>query len=659
MNVKNLRRVSALFAALLAAALLTGCHENPQPEETFPTETTQPAPTTPPDGNPDDVTCKGSYTNAGVDADAVVATMGDAQLTNGALQVYYWLEVADFRQEQQDAAPDFDQPLDTQLCGLDRELTWQQYFLQQALDSWCSQQALVLQSYEIRYVTEENFDPDEELHEKHFTDTMPAMQYLYGRETSFQPNELHQAYLDSLPAVLEDLAAANGYADPETLAQDVTGTSAEDLLWFAQLYNRAYMYFTELSYDIAPTDEEVEAFCQAHTYDDTGKYVDLRHILLIPEGAEVAEDGTVTASEEGWERCRKQAQELLADWQKNGKTEAKFAQMAYNHSADPGSGINGGLYSNLRQGQLTAQLDAWCFDDARQTGDTEIIRTACGWHILYFSGSQEIRLARAETDLIAQMSADRITAARECYPAAIDYSAIQLGTAQSSAITAEALLYPDIAHQRYPRAPLYIQQDYPDVLYGNYPLSSHGCAVSSMAMLACYMTDEKYTPQDLAQRFGSYCYRSGTDTKFGDNVPAELGFFLEKRSYNWNEVQAALENGQPVLCLQYKGYWTSSGHYILLERMTEDGLVVVRDSGIKNYGKLSGHDIDAHEPSTLIPAGNFYWIMQKKVTTIPTCVRCGEPDSEGAPRCMFTEAYICTKCDAALQRRGNFIALCS
>lgn len=61
------------------------------------------------------------------------------------------------------------------------------------------------------------------------------------------------------------------------------------------------MYDTALSYYIAPTEEEVEAYFTEHESDyaeagitrSSGKLVDIRHILLIPQ---VPEDGTGTVT---------------------------------------------------------------------------------------------------------------------------------------------------------------------------------------------------------------------------------------------------------------------------------------------------------------------------------------------------------------------------
>ena len=152
MKRNRTRYLAAALCAVMLLQGLTGCGKKPPVKETTvpsTAETTQPTvpATVPRDGNPGDVTCKGSYTADSVDASAVVATLGDEKLTNGQLQVYYWMEVASYRQAAQETAPDFDKPLDTQPCEIDDSVAnWQQYFLKRALLSWHSAQALSLQS---------------------------------------------------------------------------------------------------------------------------------------------------------------------------------------------------------------------------------------------------------------------------------------------------------------------------------------------------------------------------------------------------------------------------------------------------------------------------------------------------------------------------------
>ena len=93
MTVNTKRYLAAALCAVMLLEGLTGCGKKPpvKTETTAPSaaETTQPTvpATMPEDGNPGDVTCKGSYTADSVNASAVVATVGNEQLTNGQLQV--------------------------------------------------------------------------------------------------------------------------------------------------------------------------------------------------------------------------------------------------------------------------------------------------------------------------------------------------------------------------------------------------------------------------------------------------------------------------------------------------------------------------------------------------------------------------------------------
>lgn len=676
---KTGRRAGLLFALALAAALC-GC--TAQEEATLPsteasvpeTIVTEPAPTAPPDGNSGDVTCQGSYTadsgTLAAEADTCVASINDSTLTNSQLQIYYWAEVAAYREAGHEVNPDYSQSLDTQLCDLDETaITWQQYFLQRALNTWHSHQALAIRAVEVPLELEEAYQPNETNHEKYLADTMPALKYLYGYYNDYyEPNEMHQEYLDNLPTLLEELAAANGFGDLQAQVLDMAGSGAtvEDLIAWAELYNRDYMYYTQLTYDMELTAEEVEAYFTEHEAAyaesgitrDSGKNVDFRHVLLIPEGATVAADGTVTATEEAWEDCLLEAQTLLNQYWK--KKESRFAELANATSADVGSALNGGLYSGVSQGQMTQALDEWLFAPEREAGDKEIIRTACGYHIVYFSASVDIWYAQAEADLLAEQTNALVTDAMEAYPLTVDYSLICLGEAACSgeAITEADVLYPDIAHERFPTAPLFLQQDYPNTKYGAYPIASWGCGITTMAMLASYMTDEEWTPPELCKIYGYYCAERGTNIVMYDDVPAELGFFLQEREWNWDEIVAAIENGQVVACLQYKGYWTKGGHFILMEKVNEDGTIVVRDSNLFNYGSLSGHQIDAHEPSVITPQGAYYWIYQHKITRIPACVRCDDTDHQGVPSAMFAGDYYCAKCQTAMARRDRFLNAC-
>ena len=664
-------RCKSAIALTLTLALtlpLTGCGRPQGPDAPdASTAATQPAPTVPADGNPKDVTCKGSYTAEAPAADTVVATMGSSKLTAGQLQIYYQLAAAKFNQEYRDLEPDFSQGLDTQPCPLDANVnSWQQYLLQQALNTWHSHQALVQLGQDEGTPTEPEYKPDLAKRKELMTG-MPATQYLYAWSDSFRPNRLHQEYLDSLPDTLKALAKEKGYDSLSAMAAALGGSEG-DLLDAAQLANRAYMYFTELSYYLETGDEEIEAWYQAHTSQVTPgeKTVNIRHILLVPDGAEISPDGTVTASEDAWDRARVTAGSVVDTWQKAvSRTryaqftqadvpETRFAEVAKDRSQDPGSQINGGSYVAVKQGQLTPELDAWCFDEARQHGDYEILRTACGYDIVFFSRANEGWYAPAREGLIRELSRKIVTDAMAKYPMTVDYSAISLLPFQGSSVTESDFLYPDVAHERYPDMQLYIQQDYPDAPYGNYLLKTHGCGITTLAMIATYLADEELTPVELAARYGYYCGERGSEIVMFDDTPAEMGFYLQKRTYSWEEIDNALRNGQVVVSLQYVGYWTRGGHYLAMIGLTDDGKYVVRDSNLINYKRIPAHVQDCHTRGSISEAGQYYWIYEKKITRIPACTRCGE--DQGAAPGLLQQTYLCPKCRTAMERRDNFLS---
>lgn len=661
-----------IYLALLLAMLLLlcGCEEAELPPTTVTVPATVPSEpqviaTVPANGTPGDVTCLGSYT-AQPD-DTVVASVEGVQLTNRELQVWYWAQVAQYRQENHPVAPDFSLPLDTQPCPIDGSVnSWQQYFLRRALAAWHTTQALLLHSENVPIPLEADYKPNEKRHAAYMTG-QPGTNFLYGYKEYYQ-NTLHQKYLESLDETLNQLALDKGCADLAALAEDAFGASPEALTAFADSYNRAYMYFTTLSYSIEPD--------AAISSDVPGKTVDIRHLLLIPddlvaapdeEAAESEEptepiilekvqlgpDGRVSCSEDAWAACEAQAQELLAQWEKTtSRSPASFAELANKHSDDTGTALDGGGYQQVRPGQLLGVLDQWCFDDARVPGDTVILRSEYGVHILYFCAGRENTETQSLEDSLRQQLTALVTDARQMYPTEIDYESIRLGQG-SGTVSPSDVLYPDIGHERFPEIPLYLQQDYPSTRYGYVMLATHGCGITTMAMLASYMADEEYTPPEMCAAFGRYASNQGTDGNLFIDEPAGMGFYLRESTLDANAAYAALEEGQIVISLQRKGYWTRGGHFIALERLSEDGRVQVRDSNLFNYNTIRAHREDLHDWSSIIRNDSRYWIYEDKVVTIPACSRCGT--GEELDRRILLEDYICRKCTVALRRRDTFL----
>lgn len=77
----------------------------------------------------------------------------------------------------------------------------------------------------------------------------------------------------------------------------------------------------------------------------------------------------------------KKAQEYLDEYNAGDKTLQSFKDLAYLNTDD--SGV---VYYNVEKDQMVEEFNDWIFDEARQVGDVEIVKTEYGQHLMYFVG---------------------------------------------------------------------------------------------------------------------------------------------------------------------------------------------------------------------------------------------------------------------------------
>ena len=99
--------------------------------------------------------------------------------------------------------------------------------------------------------------------------------------------------------------------------------------------------------------------------------------------------GTVTYSDVEKAAAKAEAEEILAAFQAGEATEAAFAALAAEKTDDTGSAANGGLYEDIYPGQMVASFEDWCYD-AHEAGDTGIVESEYGYHIMYFVGNSDL-----------------------------------------------------------------------------------------------------------------------------------------------------------------------------------------------------------------------------------------------------------------------------
>ena len=194
-----------------------------------------------------------------------------------------------------------------------------------------------------------------------------------ARLAGFQLSQEDQDYLDELDGQITVAAASYSYGSADEYLQMAYGPAATLTSYhaFVERQITASAYLQVLVDEKPYTEDDISKYYDdnADSYAGNGieksdvKMVNVRHILIQPEGKN--DDGTYTGSVE-----------------------------------------NGGLYEDIYPGKMVDEFDAWCFDPARQPGDTGIVKTSYGYHIMYFSstGEHAYWYVRAEEDYLNELS---------------------------------------------------------------------------------------------------------------------------------------------------------------------------------------------------------------------------------------------------------------
>ena len=111
----------------------------------------------------------------------------------------------------------------------------------------------------------------------------------------------------------------------------------------------------------------------------TSNSVSVRHCLV---SFDAKDENNVTDEEKI--AANKKANDLLKGLG-DKVTEKAFIEMVKGNTADEASAETGGLYENIRiSDNYVENFEKWSFDEARKAGDTGIVETEYGYHIMYF-----------------------------------------------------------------------------------------------------------------------------------------------------------------------------------------------------------------------------------------------------------------------------------
>lgn len=272
-----------------------------------------------------------------------------AELTNATLALFYWDSFHSiYSQNAYYMMLMGMNPAAMEASKTESGQTWQEYFLSIALDQFREQTAVRFQAKSEGFV-------------------LPSD---YAEELASQREALSN--LEDIEQQLQDYYGA--------------GITLEDYLAYRENSYYVYAYLDQCRAKIEISDAELDEFYIEHQeeYEQMGlqtvdkNVVSVRHILIRPEDA---------ADEASWTAAQTKANEIYQEWQNGEKTEDSFAALAQEYSEDnAANAANGGLYEGVYPGQMVAAFNDWCFADGRVSGDSGVVRTEYGFHIIYFVG---------------------------------------------------------------------------------------------------------------------------------------------------------------------------------------------------------------------------------------------------------------------------------
>ena len=137
------------------------------------------------------------------------------------------------------------------------------------------------------------------------------------------------------------------------------------------------------------------------------------HDYALPNARHILISVSDTTDEEAMATAKETAEKLLAEYEAGEHTEDAFAAIGDAAYAD-GTAAESARYEDITPGQMVEDFENWCFDASRQVGDTGIVESTYGYHVMYFSGfGTNYRMKLVEDKQRGNVYTDWLTATTE------------------------------------------------------------------------------------------------------------------------------------------------------------------------------------------------------------------------------------------------------
>ncbi len=227
----------------------------------------------------------------------------------------------------------------------------------------------------------------------------------------------------------------NGDEDPETNANDAYTTLsksqvslAEAADWLFEMADEAHVRANgdvKVFVDDSDVETESEETEETESSDDATEVTYTVEVYFVvkapyPNDALSKSTGHILISFDSYEtaeEAKAKADEVYAEYLAGEQTKDAFEALAEKYTDD--SGV---FYDDITEGQMVAEFEAWVFDEARTYGDTGIVETEYGYHIMYFTG-EATWMATSRSTIVSEKTGAIFEEYQEKYPITANESA--------------------------------------------------------------------------------------------------------------------------------------------------------------------------------------------------------------------------------------------
>ncbi len=167
-----------------------------------------------------------------------------------------------------------------------------------------------------------------------------------------------------------------------------------------------------------------------------------------------------------------------------------------------------------------------------------------------------------------------------------------------------------------PEVVYYNQADYPGEYYGSSSIQQAGCAPCAMAVCISTFTGEKISvPKlcDWAVENGYYYDGMGSSHYIIPAIAKEYGLNCKGIGTSREKMLEALYSGKLVVVLMGPGIFASSGHFMVLTGIDQNGRISVADVGSRaNTAKTFSVDKIMEELKDYSQADGPMWVISPK-----------------------------------------------